>query len=63
MGHSLGLKHPHDDGGNGGPTFDQVNLNRFDYDLFTVMSYNDQLEDYNFKYDPASFMLFDVYKL
>lgn len=63
MGHSLGLKHPHDDGGAGNPTFDQVNLNRFDYDLFTVMSYNDQLEDYNFKYDPASFMLFDVYKL
>ena len=63
MGHSLGLKHPHDDGGNGGPTFDHVNLNRFDYDLFTVMSYNGQLEDYNFKYDPASFMLFDVYKL
>ena len=63
MGHSLGLKHPHDDGGNGNPTFDQVNLNRVDYDLFTIMSYNDRLEDYNFKYDPASFMLFDVYKL
>lgn len=63
LGHSLGLKHPHDDGGTGKPTFDQVNLKSFDYDLFTVMSYNDSLKNYNFKYDPASFMLLDVYTL
>ena len=63
LDHSLGLKHPRDDGGTGKPTFDQVNLKSFDYDLSTVVSYNDFLKNYNFKFDPSSFMLLDDYAL
>ena len=38
-GHALGLKHPHDDGGQGRPTFNEVDLESFDDVLFTIMSY------------------------
>ncbi|MGE5478301.1 MAG: M10 family metallopeptidase C-terminal domain-containing protein [Bacteroidales bacterium] len=41
LGHTLGLKHPHDDGGNGKPTFTQLGLNDYDNGYYTVMSYND----------------------
>ncbi len=41
IGHALGLKHPHDDGGNSKPTFPQLGLNAFDKQAYTVMSYND----------------------
>ncbi|HVJ43493.1 MAG TPA: M10 family metallopeptidase, partial [Dongiaceae bacterium] len=42
IGHVLGLKHPHDDGGNGKPTFTQLGIGSFDNDYQTIMSYNDQ---------------------
>ncbi|MEZ0224840.1 MAG: matrixin family metalloprotease, partial [Alphaproteobacteria bacterium] len=46
IGHTLGLKHPFDDGGNGRPASDAYD----GYD--TVMSYDDpQIVDYNFIYD------------
>ena len=41
VGHALGLKHPHDDGGTGRPTADQRNLAGFDIDYATIMSYED----------------------
>ncbi|TND05563.1 MAG: serralysin, partial [Rhodocyclaceae bacterium] len=37
IGHALGLKHPHDDGGNGRPPL----AAEYDNGLYTVMSYND----------------------
>ena len=39
--HTLGLKHPHDDGGTGRPTFTQLGLGSLDINWATVMSYND----------------------
>ena len=38
-GHALGLKHPHDDGASGRPTFSELGLQLLDDVLFTVMSY------------------------
>jgi serralysin len=40
LGHVMGLKHPHDDGGTGRPTFEDVGLEDFDNGFETVMSYN-----------------------
>ena len=39
IGHALGLKHPHDDGGTGRPTFTDVGLESYNDVLFTVMAY------------------------
>ena len=41
IGHAIGLKHPHDDGGNGRPTFAELNIGGKDDGHWTVMSYND----------------------
>jgi serralysin len=63
LGHTLGLKHPHDDGGTGRPTFTQLGWDPVDTDFMTVMSYND---DYNFNrtvWDPATPMILDVLAL
>jgi len=63
IGHALGLKHPHDDGGTGRPTYDELGLEDFDNDVFTVMSYNDDY-DWNRKlWDPAAYMFLDVLAL
>lgn len=40
IGHALGLKHPHDDGGTGHPTFEQIGASGLDNQLYTIMSYN-----------------------
>lgn len=59
IGHTIGLKHPHDDGGTGRPML----ASGFDRDWFSVMSYQD---DYNFNrisWDPATLMPYDVYGL
>ena len=62
LGHSLGLKHPHDSGGTGRPTFTELAIEPFDYDLFTVMSYNDT--DFDLvRYNPATPMVLDVLAL
>jgi len=64
LGHSLGLKHPHDDGGTNHPTFAQASIPAYlDEDWATVMSYQD---DYNWNltsWDPATPMVLDVQAL
>lgn len=63
IGHALGLKHPHDSGGTGRPTFAQLGLTELDNDWFSVMSYED---DFNFdlgSYDPATPMPLDILAL
>ena len=41
IGHSLGLKHPHDGGGNARPTFAQLGISSLDSAEYTVMSYDE----------------------
>jgi serralysin len=50
VGHALGLKHPHDDGSTGHPTFNDVGFGDIDVDWVTIMSYEDS--------NPASMKLF-----
>ncbi len=40
IGHTLGLKHPHDDGANLRPTFTDLGIEEFDSNSWTVMSFN-----------------------
>lgn len=63
LGHALGLKHPHDDGGTGRPTYAGLGLGSFDIDWATIMSYNDDASWNEYQWDPATPMLFDVYAL
>jgi Ca2+-binding RTX toxin-like protein len=63
LGHTLGLKHPHDDGGTGRPTFSQLGMSRFDIDIATVMSYDDSADWNRLEWDPASPMILDVLAL
>ena len=63
IGHTLGLKHPFDDGGTGHPTLAELGVPELDVDWFTVMAYHD---DYNYNlrfWDPATPMLMDVLAL
>ena len=60
LGHTLGLKHPHDDGGTGHPTFQELGIGRLDHDYVSVMSYNDDANWNVFEWDPATPMIFDV---
>ena len=73
-GHALGLKHPHDDGGTGRPTFASIGLSTdvriefsygdgYDVDAFTAMSYNDDLSLNLWSGDPATLMPLDVIAL
>ena len=61
IGHALGLKHPHDDGGTGRPTFSSVGI--FNTDYMTVMSYNDSYPLNMFSWSPATPMALDVIAL
>jgi hypothetical protein len=63
LGHTLGLKHPHDNGGTGRPTFAQVGQLSLDSDLATIMSYNDDGGWNRFSWDPATPMILDVLAL
>lgn len=63
LGHALGLKHPHDGGGTGRPTFDTLGLGSLDMDLATIMSYNDDAGLNQISWDPATPMILDVYAL
>jgi len=38
VGHALGLKHPHDDGVNGRPTFASLGIAQYDSERYTIMS-------------------------
>ncbi|MDE0783728.1 MAG: Ig-like domain-containing protein, partial [Planktomarina sp.] len=63
IGHTLGLKHPHDDGGTGRPTFAETEMTDLDNDYFSIMSYED---DYNWNlkaWDPATPMYMDILAL
>ncbi len=63
LGHSLGLKHPHDNGGTGRPTFANFGLGGLDIDWATVMSYEDAF-DFNLRvYDPFTPMVLDALAL
>lgn len=63
LGHAMGLKHPHDDGGTGRPTFSQLNLGYLDQDFVTIMTYNDDSAWNRFTWDPATPMATDVIAL
>lgn len=63
IGHTLGLKHPHDDGGTGRPTFSQFGINSLDLDVFTIMSYDDAADWNLITWDPATPMILDVLAL
>lgn len=63
IGHALGLKHPHDSGGTGRPTFSQLGLTELDNDWFSVMSYEDEFGFDLGSYDPATPMPLDVLAL
>jgi Ca2+-binding RTX toxin-like protein len=61
LGHVLGLKHPHDDGGTGRPTLSDIGLEGLDFDWGTVMAYTDENDDPRFL--PATPMMLDVVAL
>jgi Ca2+-binding RTX toxin-like protein len=63
LGHVLGLKHPHDDGGTGRPTLAELGLAAFDIDWATMMAYGDDYGWSRTAYDPATPMLLDVLAL
>ncbi len=60
IGHALGLKHPHDDGGNGRPTFTQLGIAQLDSQSYTVMSYGDAPGSTSLSGNPITPMLLDV---
>ena len=61
LGHSLGLKHPHDSVGDR-LSFNRYDIHRYDLDEYTVMSYNDDSNSYVL-YDPSTPMILDVIAL
>jgi serralysin len=60
IGHALGLKHPHDDGGTGHPTLSDLGVPFLDNEFATVMSYQDDYQWNTIGWDPATPMLLDV---
>jgi hypothetical protein len=63
LGHSMGLKHPHDDGGTGRPTLKEIGFGALDVDLATIMSYNDEAFANLVQWDPATPMVLDALAL
>jgi hypothetical protein len=63
IGHTLGLKHPFDDGGTGRPTFLDLDIDYLDVDWATVMSYDDDYGFNSLAWDPATPMVLDVLAL
>lgn len=61
--HALGLKHPHDGGGTGRPTFSELGISWLNQDWATVMSYEDDAQWSSFFWDPATPMILDVIAL
>jgi len=61
LGHALGLKHPHDDGGTGRPTLTDIGLEALETDWGTVMAYSSEGDDPEFF--PVTPMLLDVMAL
>ena len=63
IGHTLGLKHPHDDGGTGHPLFSAIGASILDVDYVTIMSYNDSYPLNSLQWHPATPMILDVIAL
>jgi len=63
LGHVLGLKHPHDDGGTGRPTFDDIGYDNLDVDWASVMSYEDDYLYHENSFNPKTPMGIDVIAL
>jgi serralysin len=63
IGHALGLKHPHDDGGTGRPTFMELGWSDYDMDYMSIMSYGDDYDNNLFYFDPATPMIMYVLAL
>lgn len=63
LGHSVGLKHPHDNGGNGRPTLSDIGFATLDIDLATIMSYNDEAFANLVQWDPSTPMVLDALAL
>lgn len=63
LGHVMGLKHPHDDGGTGRPTLTELGLGELDIDWATMMAYGDDYSWSRTAYDPATPMVLDVLAL
>lgn len=63
IGHTLGLKHPHDDGGTGRPTFQELGWSSLDVDFVSIMSYQDEYNWNLREWDPATPMAADVLAL
>ncbi|MEY3215813.1 MAG: hypothetical protein RLZZ280_190 [Pseudomonadota bacterium] len=63
LGHSLGLKHPHDDGGTGRPTLSDIGFDALDMDWATIMSYNDEAFANLVEWDPSTPMVLDALAL
>jgi len=60
IGHALGLKHPHDDGMNGRPTFTELGIADKDSWRYTVMSYDDGNATFYGSSWAATPMLYDI---
>ena len=60
LGHALGLKHTHDDGGTGGPTLSEAGLGQYDFDWFSIMSYADDYPWNRLSWEPVTPMFLDV---
>lgn len=61
VGHALGLKHTHDDGGTGRPTLPEIGIPpEYDVDWFSIMSYQDDAGYDLINFDPATPMALDV---
>lgn len=60
IGHTVGLKHPFDDGGTGRPTFADLGIAWLDTEAFSIMSYNETYEWNQISWSPATPMLLDV---
>lgn len=58
LGHTVGLKHPHDDGGNGRLTYEEAGYAQYDDQTYTLMAYDDEFGDV--LNAPSTFMLGDV---
>jgi hypothetical protein len=63
IGHTLGLKHPHDSGGTGRPTFVDIGLSIADRDWFTIMSYDESYPLSTLLWHPVTPMIGDVIAL
>lgn len=66
LGHVLGMKHPHDDGGSGRPTFEDIGFENFDDYQYTQMSYNNLTganAEGGYINAPETFMALDVLAL